>query len=194
MTERLNIVMTNIEPLNKHVIWLKDDMLKRWSGVGWKNIGGTGGNGTTNYNDLINKPKINGVELQGDIDLELGTNVEIINSLTSSDTDKALSANQGKILDTKLSLKANIATTINGYGIEDAYTKVEVNNAINNAIKELNLPDVDLSILKTDGDGTKFLNDKGEYTSIIDATGIIITQEEFDALETYNNAVYFIRG
>lgn len=40
MTERLPIIMTNKEPLNKHVIWLKDDMLKRWTSVGWKNIGG----------------------------------------------------------------------------------------------------------------------------------------------------------
>lgn len=68
MTERLQIVMTNTEPSNKHVIWLKDDMLKRWTGVGWKNVGGGGGN------------------------------IEVIDNLTSSNKDKALSANQGRIL------------------------------------------------------------------------------------------------
>ena len=32
-----------------------------------------------------------------------GSNIEIVDNLTSTDTDKALSANQGKILDNKIS-------------------------------------------------------------------------------------------
>lgn len=71
ITERLQIIATHNEPLNKHVIWLKDDMLKRWTGVGWENIGGTGGSGTTNYNELINKPSINGITLEGNVKLNL---------------------------------------------------------------------------------------------------------------------------
>lgn len=298
MTERLPIVMTNTEPSNKHVIWLKDDMLKRWTGVGWKNIGGTGGSGTTNYNELINKPKINGVVLQGDVKLELGTNVEIIDNLDSTDTDKALSANQGKILLDKLKLKAYKATTLAGYGITNAYTKTEVNNIIKNItstnnkgvyhlqVSEFNankfnellnvvesgqlvilnntflginyttsndtITIISLLLENTDtkanievgtfefkkdgtynlrscnipftseGKGTKFLSDDGTYKEITsgesydlatqtsnglmskedkikldglgDASGIILTQAQYDALETYDNVVYFIKG
>ena len=280
LTERLNIIATNTEPSNKHVIWLKDDMLKRWTGIGWKNIGGTERGGTTNYNELINKPKINGVVLQGDVKLELGTNIEIIDNLDSTDKNKALSANQGKILLDKLNLKADKATTLDGYGITNAYTKTEVINAINEAITglggsdyveeiyKLNTSSFNASIyqelvnavnnnkiiiindsflainthisgntiyissviidntnttlnamfgtfifnsngtqdmkeyvleLRNDGTGNKFLNDKGEYVTIdpgtaVDATGIILTQAQFDALETYQNAVYFIKG
>ena len=98
ITERLQIVATHNEPLNKHVIWLKGNVFRKWDGSGWEIIGGTGGGGTTDYNELINKPKINGVVLQGDVKLELGTNVEIIDNLDSTDTDKALSANQGRAL------------------------------------------------------------------------------------------------
>lgn len=35
-----------------------------------KNIGGSGGSGTTDYNQMTNKPKINGVELSGNISLD----------------------------------------------------------------------------------------------------------------------------
>lgn len=150
MTERLPIVMTNTEPSNKHVIWLKDDMLKRWTGIGWKNIGGTGGSGTTNYNELINKPKINGVVLQGDVKLDLTSDIEIIDSLNSTAKDKALSANQGKILfddlvakDSEInnlrlamSHKASLASTLEGYGIENAYNKLEINNMLKNITAE----------------------------------------------------------
>ena len=38
-----------------------------WS---WISSGGGGGGGTTDYNDLNNKPKINGVELEGDMTSE----------------------------------------------------------------------------------------------------------------------------
>lgn len=37
-----------------------------WTGSSWLTIGGSGGSvGTTNYNDLINKPQINSVTLMG---------------------------------------------------------------------------------------------------------------------------------
>lgn len=42
---------------------------------------GSGGGGTGDYNDLSNKPQINGVELSGDVGLdELGLPVEAISS------------------------------------------------------------------------------------------------------------------
>lgn len=71
ITERLQIVATHNEPLNKHVIWLKGNVFRRWNGDGWEIIGGTGGGGTTNYNELINKPSINGITLEGNVKLNL---------------------------------------------------------------------------------------------------------------------------
>ena len=59
---------------------------------------------------------------------DLSTEIpEVIDNLTSTDTEKALSANQGKVLNDG---KADKATTIIGYGITDAYTKNEVDNAL----------------------------------------------------------------
>lgn len=99
--DRLQIVATNKEPVNKHVIWLKGDYLKRWTGAGWKNIGGDGGN------------------------------IEVIDNLTSSNKDKALSANQGRVLLDKInSINTNISTDINvsnllnvGKGLHGYYDK-----------------------------------------------------------------------
>ena len=72
LTERLNIIATNTEPSNKHVIWLKNNMLYRWAEYGWKPIGGASNqSGTTDYNELINKPSINGITLKGNIKLNL---------------------------------------------------------------------------------------------------------------------------
>lgn len=70
MTERLQIIATHNEPLNKHVIWLKGNVFRKWDGSGWEIIGG-GGSGTTNYNDLENKPSINGITLEGNVKLNL---------------------------------------------------------------------------------------------------------------------------
>lgn len=98
MFERLHIIASNVEPENKHVIWLKDYTLKRFSGIGWKNIAG---GGTTNYKELNNKPSINGVKLEGNVsseDLGIQAKVEVVDNLLSTDADKPLSANQGYLL------------------------------------------------------------------------------------------------
>lgn len=57
-----------------------------------RQLGAGGGGGTTNYNDLSNKPKINGVELQGNksfSDLGLGTAAEkdYTDTVTDGSTD-----------------------------------------------------------------------------------------------------------
>lgn len=70
LTERLQVVATHNEPTNKHVIWLKGNVFKRWNGDGWESIGGEG-TGTTNYNTLKNKPIINGRVLEGNVNLEI---------------------------------------------------------------------------------------------------------------------------
>lgn len=246
MTERLPIVMTNTEPSNKHVIWLKDDMLKRWTGVGWKNIGGTGGSGTTNYNELINKPKINGVVLQGDVELELGTNVEIIDNLDSTDIDKALSANQGRALkelinsinieggtsNIDVSNLLNIGNGLSG-GYDTSNNRWNIEHGLNGTansidLKKLNfgdtieissvvsvdsfghatqmvthsfiLPDapqqeiVSIPLATQERDGLMSKEDKIKLDGLGDASGIILTQAQYDALETYDNVVYFIKG
>lgn len=50
--------------------------------------GGGGGGGTTNYNLLSNKPKINGVELKGDLDPE--TDLDLGAPLTTAQRDALL--------------------------------------------------------------------------------------------------------
>lgn len=65
--------------------------------------------GTNDYIELQNKPKINGVELSGDLsssDLNLepsGGVVDVVDNLLSTSTTLPLSANQGRILDEKIS-------------------------------------------------------------------------------------------
>lgn len=246
MTERLPIVMTNTEPLNKHVIWLKDDMLKRWTSVGWKNIGGTGEGGTTDYNELINKPKINGVVLQGDVKLELGTNVEIIDNLDSTDTDKALSANQGRalkelinsinieggtsnidastLLNIGTGLAGNYDITNNRWNIQHQFATtmssvnykklnfgdtIEINSVISvdpfghatkMAIHSFTLPDappqqvINIPLATQERNGLMSKEDKIKLDGLGDASGIILTQAQYDALTSYDNVVYFIKG
>ncbi len=50
--------------------------------------GGGGGGGTTNYNSLINKPKINGVELKGNLNPE--TDLDLGAPLTTEQRDALL--------------------------------------------------------------------------------------------------------
>lgn len=110
---------------------------------------GLDGQGTTDYNNLHNIPSINNIPLKGNLTLEkLGlTNlIKAIDNLTSNDKINALSANQGRILNakitelittianirTELENKADSSTTLAGYGITNSYTKTEVNNIIKN--------------------------------------------------------------
>lgn len=314
ITERLPIVMTNTEPLNKHVIWLKGNVFRRWDGDGWEIIGG-GGSGTTNYNDLENKPSINGKPLIGNLNIELGdSQVDLSNYYTKQDIDnkkfltehqslegyatKEWVAEQGFIIEipnidltnyatqqfvldeiakaqlsggnVDVSLLDNIyVIDLNSFSTPEDYNNLL--NAINtNKLITFNLgglvpavisalednsivlhittitsdgPEGDLGLveliitinsdgtfeinqsgitLKKDGNGDTFLNDKGEYVTIEsgesydlatqtsdglmskedkikldglgDASGIILTQAQYDALETYDNVVYFIKG
>lgn len=87
ITERLQIVATHNEPLNKHVIWLKGNVFRKWDGSGWEIIGG-GGSGTTNYNELENKPSINGKPLIGNVNIEVvDSQVDLSNYYTKQDID-----------------------------------------------------------------------------------------------------------
>lgn len=87
ITERLQIISTHNEPLNKYVVWLHGNVFKKWNGDGWEIIGG-GGSGTTDYNELKNKPSINGKPLVGNVELELGeSQVDLSNYYTKQDID-----------------------------------------------------------------------------------------------------------
>lgn len=73
-------------------------------------IGGGGGSGgTTDYNQLANRPSINGIILTG--------------NKTSTDLGLQPAGNYATTND--LANKANKSTTLSGYGITDAYTKTE---------------------------------------------------------------------
>ena len=83
--------------------------------------GGSGSTGTTNYNDLTNKPKINGVELSGNktsSDLKISSETTQVDHGTA-DTIFELPANQyhtwGEIPSLTLTLGAETSGQANGY-------------------------------------------------------------------------------
>lgn len=83
--------------------------------------GGSGSTGTTNYNDLTNKPKINGVELSGNktsSDLKISSETTQVDHGTA-DTTFELPANQyhtwGEISSLTLTLGAETSGQVNGY-------------------------------------------------------------------------------
>lgn len=86
--------------------------------------------GTTDYNELSNKPKINGVELTGNMTAEqlgIGSrDVEIIDNLETQYEGKALSARQGKVL-------KDLVDT-NGGRIENVMDEIGGINAVLNQI------------------------------------------------------------
>lgn len=79
--------------------------------------------GTLNYEELNNKPQINSVELTG--------NIELVTLGIQPAGDYVTSSQ----LTTQLEGKADKATTLAGYGIEDAYTKAEVDAKVSSVYK-----------------------------------------------------------
>lgn len=87
----------------------------------------------------------------------------IQNVLTSDSTTDSLSAAQGKVLKELVDGKADKATTLAGYGINDAYTKTETDNKVNvrsSSTLPENAPDGTI-IINPDED-TNIIN-MGEY-------------------------------
>lgn len=69
-----DIVFSTIPPVMHNVLWIKAgdnniNTLYVYDG-GWKKIGTSSGGGTSDYNDLENKPKINNVVLEGNLSIE----------------------------------------------------------------------------------------------------------------------------
>lgn len=85
------------------------------------NIPGSGGGGTSNYNDLTNKPTINGVEVSGDKtsdDYKISAQIAQVDHGTS-DTTFELPPNQyhtwGEVASLTLTLGAEASGVANGY-------------------------------------------------------------------------------
>lgn len=87
-----DIVFSTNPPATPYVLWIKAganniNTLHIYDG-GWREIGTSSGGGTSDYNDLENKPKINNVVLEGNLSLkELGI---IIPDLKNYVTEDAL--------------------------------------------------------------------------------------------------------
>lgn len=69
-----DIVFSTNPPATPYVLWIKAganniNTLYIYDG-GWRKIGTSSGGGTSDYNDLENKPKINNVVLEGNLSLE----------------------------------------------------------------------------------------------------------------------------
>lgn len=95
------------------------------------------GTGTNNNYKTLKVYNYQLMDASGNIPLDRLSNApktEVVDNLTSTDIDKALSANQGSVLKSLVDKKADKSTTLEGYGITDAYTKEEVNSAISDAI------------------------------------------------------------
>lgn len=69
-----DIIFSTNPPATPYVLWIKAganniNTLHIYDG-GWRKIGTSSGGGTSDYNDLENKPKINNVVLEGNLSLE----------------------------------------------------------------------------------------------------------------------------
>lgn len=108
---------------------------------------GGGGSGTDNYNELSNKPQINGNALTGN---KTGANLGLQDAITSesklsSDLIDDTGAENLFVSSTEKSTwggKQDPATTLSGYGITDAYTKTETGTQITDAIGALDVSSV----------------------------------------------------
>lgn len=86
--------------------------------------------GTTDYNELLNKPSINDITLSGNKTLnELGIQAKG-DYLIESDLDN---------IKESINSKADKANTLSGYGIEDTYTKIEVNSLLDEKVSIVSL-------------------------------------------------------
>lgn len=112
-----------------------------------KATAGTGGTG--DYNDLINKPQINGVTLAGNLTTEdLNIDTGTIDAYTKQETDNLIDSKIAEAgttkadktyVDTQLNLKADKSSVEASLALKanvsDVYTKDDTNSAISTAIQ-----------------------------------------------------------
>lgn len=186
----------------------------------------------TSYNALNNKPTINGVTLTGNKtpeDLQLQPAGDYQKALTAGEHIEIQEFADGKHvikvvvpnylctdneLDQGLAKKADKATTLNGYNIEDAYTKEEVDNIVINNL-ENKITDIileapngvveytegtitaqnGLTVLFADGLNENYINKSLKQTLnenlIFDVTGIEYNEayKDFYLALIYNNGL-----
>ena len=97
---------------------------------GWTEITGGGGGGTDNYNDLINKPKINNITLQGNRSLSTLGIQPTINNLNEITNGAALGA-------TSVQPGNNVSTLNNDAGYITSDVKIKITYPVVNASETL---------------------------------------------------------
>ena len=109
--------------------------MDNYSALFGKKLAGGGGSGTSNYNELENKPQINGNTLSGNksaANLGLQSAINQNNKLDADLLDDSES-------EKKLVSENDISNWNNKYDSDDAYTKVQTDNAIETAIAALDV-------------------------------------------------------
>lgn len=143
--------------------------------LGKKLAGSGGGSGTSNYNELENKPQINGNTLSGN---KTAANLGLqsaINQNNKIDADLLDDSESEK----KLVSENDISNWNNKYDSDDAYTKAQTDTAIETAIAALD-------VAETGGSG-KYISAISETNGKIAATPITF-DTALSSSSTNNNA------
>ena len=126
-----------------------------------------------------------------DVNTELAKKADAANVYTKTEADTKL-ADYAKTADvnTALAGKADKATTLAGYGINDAYTKGEVDNALNNkADKATTLAGYGIADAYTKGEVDNALNDKADKATTLAGYGITDAYTKAEVNTAVANAV-----
>lgn len=146
---------------------------------------GSGGGEASNYNDLANKPQINGTTLTGDKTLdELGITADNLNVYTKEETTNVINdATSGKADKTALGNLSDLAT-------DDKSSAVAAINEIKE--KGTKASNIDNLTITENENGTiqavGVLNDKDKETLVKLWTG---TKAEYDAIEEKDDATLY---
>ena len=126
-----------------------------------------------------------------DVNTELAKKADAANVYTKTEADTKL-ADYAKTADvnTALAGKADKATTLAGYGINDAYTKGEVDNALNNkADKATTLAGYGIADAYTKGEVDNALNNKADKATTLAGYGITDAYTKAEVNTAVANAV-----
>ena len=126
-----------------------------------------------------------------DVNTELAKKADAANVYTKTEADTKLADYAKKAdVNTALAGKADKATTLAGYGINDAYTKGEVDNALNNkADKATTLAGYGIADAYTKGEVDNALNDKADKATTLAGYGITDAYTKAEVNTAVANAV-----
>lgn len=146
---------------------------------------GSGGGEASNYNDLANKPQINGTTLTGNKTLdELGITADSLNVYTKEETTNAINdATSGKADKTALGDLSNLVT-------DDKSSAVAAINEIKEkGTKASNIDDMTITENENgEIQAVGVLNENGKETSVKIWTG---TKEEYDAIDEKDDTTLY---